>query len=123
MPAGAVVALFSGWESRVNDARKFFGLDDKGGYHFPDFHVEAVQFLQEQRQVKGIGTDTLSLDPGVSADFPVHHYWLNQNKWGLENVAGLGQLPGIIPKPPSVREESSSGLRAAACWPGPGPGG
>jgi kynurenine formamidase len=93
MPAGAVVALFSGWESRVNDARKFFGLDDKGGYHFPGFHVEAVQFLQEQRQIKGIATDTLSLDPGVSADFPVHHYWLNQSKWGLENVAGLGQLP------------------------------
>jgi kynurenine formamidase len=91
--AGAVVALFSGWETRVNDARKFFGLDDKGGYHFPGFHVEAVQFLQEQRQIKGIATDTLSLDPGVSADFPVHHYWLNQSKWGLENVAGLGQLP------------------------------
>ena len=22
-----------------------------------------------------------------------HHYWLGQNKWGLENVANLGQLP------------------------------
>jgi kynurenine formamidase len=93
IPDGAVVALFSGWETRVNDARKFFGLDDKGVYHFPGFHVEAVQFLQEQRRVKGIASDTLSLDPGVSTDFPVHHYWLSQNKWGLENVAGLGQLP------------------------------
>jgi kynurenine formamidase len=55
--------------------------------------VEAVQFLQERRQVKGIATDTLSLDPGVSVDFPVHHYWLNQSKRGLENVAGLSQLP------------------------------
>jgi kynurenine formamidase len=74
MPAGAVVPLFSGWESRVNDARKFFGLDDKGGYHFPGFHVEAVEFLQEHRQVKGIAIDTLSLDSGINADFPVHHY-------------------------------------------------
>ena len=91
--AGAVVALFSGWDTRVNDSRKFFGLDDKGGFHFPGFNVEAVQFLQEQRHVKGIATDTLSLDFGASADFPAHHYWLGHNKWGLENVAGLDQLP------------------------------
>ncbi len=93
IPAGAVVALFSGWDARVGDARKFFGLDDKGGYHFPGFHVEAVQFLQERRKVKGIATDTLSLDPGPSADFPVHHYWLGRQKWGLENVAELGPSP------------------------------
>lgn len=91
--AGAVVALFSGWDARANDARKYFGLDDKGGYHFPGFHVEAVQYLHEQRTVKGIATDTLSLDPGSSGDFPVHHYWLGRQKWGLENLAGLGQLP------------------------------
>lgn len=90
---GSVVALFSGWDTRVDDARRFFGLDDRGGYHFPGFHLEAVQFLHEQREIKGIATDTLSLDPGASADFPVHHYWLGHQKWGLENIAGLGQLP------------------------------
>jgi kynurenine formamidase len=93
IPMGAVVALFSGWDRHVNDARKFFGLDDQGGYHFPGFHLEAVQFLHEQRNIKGIATDTLSLDFGPSSDFPAHHYWLGQNKWGLENVAGLDQLP------------------------------
>jgi len=93
MADGAVVALYSGWDTRVGDARKYFGLDDKGAYHFPGFHLEAVQFLQEQRNIKGIATDTLSLDPGTSGDFPVHHYWLSHQKWGLENVAGLGQLP------------------------------
>ena len=93
IPDGSVVALFSGWDTRVHDARKYFGLDDKGGYHFPGFHVDAVRFLHESRSVKGIATDTLSLDPGASGDFPVHHYWLGRNKWGLENVAGLGQVP------------------------------
>ncbi len=91
--AGSVVALFSGWDTRVDDSRRFFGLDEQGGYHFPGFHLEAVQFLHEQRQVKGIATDTASLDPGSSAEFPAHLYWLGRNKWGLENVAGLGQLP------------------------------
>jgi kynurenine formamidase len=93
IPAGAVVALLSGWDLRVRDARKFFGLDEHGGFHFPGFHVEAVRFLQEQCDVKGIATDTLSLDPGPSGDFPAHHYWLGHRKWGLENVAALGQLP------------------------------
>jgi kynurenine formamidase len=29
----------------------------------------------------------------AAGDFPVHHYWLGQNKWGLENVANLGLVP------------------------------
>jgi kynurenine formamidase len=77
----------------VDDARRYFGLDDQGGYHFPGFHLEAVQFLHEHRDIKGIATDTLSLDPGASTDFPVHLYWLGHHKWSLENVAGLAQLP------------------------------
>jgi len=93
IPSGAIVAMLSGWDARVGDARKFFGLDEHGGYHCPGFHVEAVQFLHEHRKVKGIATDTISLDPGNSRDFPVHHYWLGQGKWGLENVANLAQLP------------------------------
>ncbi len=74
-------------------ARRFFGLDDQGGYHFPGFHLESVQFLNEEREIKGIATDTVSLDPGSSSDYPVHLYWLGHQKWGLENIAGLGQLP------------------------------
>ena len=94
MPDGAVVALSSGWDARVGDERKFFGLDDKGGFHFPGFHLEAVQFLHEQRNIKGIATDTLSLDPGKSGDFSsASTIGSATGKWGLENVAGLGRLP------------------------------
>ena len=93
IPAGAVIAMLSGWDTRVGEPHKFFGLDNRGGYHFPGFHGESVQFLHERRNVKGIGVDTVSLDPGASGDFPVHHYWLGHGKWGLENVANLAQLP------------------------------
>lgn len=93
IPAGAVVAMCSGWDARVNDANQFFGRDARGGFHTPGFHVEAVQFLSQERNVIGIATDTLSLDPGNTGSFPVHHFWLGQGKWGLENVANLGQLP------------------------------
>jgi kynurenine formamidase len=54
---------------------------------------DLIQFLHEERKVNGIATDTLNLDAAVAGDFPVHHYWLGQNKWGLENVANLGLLP------------------------------
>lgn len=93
IPAGAVVALNSGWDSRVGDTNRFFGRDAHGGFHMPGFHVEAVEFLARERSVVGIATDTISLDVGRTHDFPVHHFWLGQNKWGLENVANLGQLP------------------------------
>jgi kynurenine formamidase len=93
IPAGAVVAMNSGWDARIGDARKFFGHDDKNRYHMPGFHVEAVQFLHQARDVIGIASDTISLDPGLTKTFPVHHYWLGQNKWGLENIANLGKLP------------------------------
>ena len=71
----------------------FLGLDSQGGYHLPGFRLEAVQFLHEQRHVVGIATDTLNLDAASAGDFPVHHYWLGHNKWGLENLANLGLLP------------------------------
>ena len=93
IPDGAVVAMCSGWDAHVNDAGRFLGRDDKGTYHLPGFSLEAVQFLHEQRNVNGIGTDTLNLDAAAAGDFPVHHYWLGQNKWGLENLANLGQVP------------------------------
>jgi kynurenine formamidase len=93
IPAGAVVAMCSGWDAKVGDSRQFFGQNNGGGFHMPGFHVETVQMLYKERDVHGIAVDTISLDPGNSGDFPVHHYWLGQNKWGLENVANLGQLP------------------------------
>lgn len=93
IPDGAVVAMFSGWDAHVENARKFLGLDENGNHHLPGFQLEAVQFLHTERKVNGIATDTLNLDPAVAGDFPVHHYWLGQNKWGLENVANLGLLP------------------------------
>ena len=93
IPDGAVVAMFSGWDAHVHDPRRFLGLDEKGAYHLPGFSLEAVRFLHEQRSVKGIASDTLNLDASSAGDFPVHHFWLGQNKWGLENIANLGQVP------------------------------
>ena len=92
LPEGAIVAMNSGWTDFVN-SDKFRNADDDGVMHFPGFHVEATQFLMEERNVKGIMVDTLSLDFGPSPDFAVHYSWLPSNRWGMECVANLGELP------------------------------
>ena len=91
LPAGAIVAMNSGWGGKVM-SDEFRNVDGDGVMHFPGFHIEASQFLLE-RDVKGIMVDTLSLDFGKSADFAVHFNWLPANRWGIENVANLDLLP------------------------------
>ena len=92
IPQGACVAQNSGWQSRMGSPR-FRNADDDGKMHFPAFHVEAAMMLLEEAEVAGIGVDTLSLDYGLSADFITHYTWLPANRWGLENMANLDQLP------------------------------
>lgn len=92
LPRGACVALRSGWDRHVGSPR-FAGKDEKGVFHFPGFHPEAAALLLEQRSIAGIAVDTLSLDHGPSKDFKVHYSWLPAGRWGLENVAGLADVP------------------------------
>ncbi|MDH3294648.1 MAG: cyclase family protein [Acidimicrobiia bacterium] len=94
IPRGAFVAMNSGWEAKRaggNDAyRGGVGFPD---LNFPGFGIEAAMWLAEQRNVVGIGVDTLSLDPGNSADFAVHFGFLPTNRYGIENLARLDQVP------------------------------
>lgn len=92
IPKDACVAMLSGWGEKVNTA-EFRNADGNGVLHFPGFHVEAAEFLIEERQVNGIAVDTLSLDYGPSPDFAVHYRWLPSNRWGMEAVANLDLLP------------------------------
>jgi kynurenine formamidase len=72
---------------------KFLGDDGNGNFHFPGFHIEAVEYLIKQREVRGIALDTPSLDHGPDRKYPVHLRWLGLNRWGLENVAHLTDVP------------------------------
>lgn len=94
LPEGCCVAMNSGWDRHVSDA-KFRNADAEGKMHFPGFHIEATQMLMDERKVVGMAVDTLSLDYGISADFVTHYAWLPSNRWGLECVARLGELPPV----------------------------
>ncbi len=93
IPQGAVVLMRTGWGERWNNPKTFRNADDRGILHFPGFSLEAAQFLVNARYVVGIGTDTMSVDAGVSQDYPVHQYCSTRSVYHLENVANLAITP------------------------------
>jgi len=92
IPAGAIALLRTGWSSRWPDVRSYRNEDEAGRMHFPGFSPEAVEFLIE-RQVNGIGCDTMSVDCGASQDYAVHHLALGAGLYHLENLSDLSELP------------------------------
>ena len=112
-----VVIHHDSWDKHVGSSR-FAGKDDKGAFHFPGFHPEATAMLLEQRSIAGIAVDTLSLDHGPSKDFKTHTTWLPTGRWGLENVAGLGNVPPrgatLVVGAPKVKGASGGPARVIA---------
>ncbi len=102
---GAIVFAYSGWEERLPDPVAFKNADAGGTYHFPGFGLEALEWLLDRRDIRGIGVDTLSLDPGNSTTFATHTTLLAADRYGLENVANLSRIPargaqvivGVVP--------------------------
>jgi len=92
IPAGAIVLLRTGWAARWPDEKRYRNMGAAGVMHFPGFSVEAVKLLIE-RQVSGLGIDTLSVDYGPSKDFEVHKLSHGADVYHLENLADLSALP------------------------------
>ncbi|MDR7519823.1 MAG: cyclase family protein [Armatimonadota bacterium] len=120
LPGGAAVFMHSGWESRVGSVQAFRNPDAGGVMHFPGFHPEAAEFLLRERDVVGIGVDTLSLDYGASKDFKTHTTWLPAGRWGLENLANLAKIPPrgawVFVGAPKVAGGSGGPCRVMAMW-------
>jgi kynurenine formamidase len=93
IPDGAIVLLHTGWDRHWGDTLRYQNKDARGEMHFPAFSAAAAKFLVEERNVRGIGLDTMSMDYGVSKDFPVHKVVNGAGRYGLENVANLDKLP------------------------------
>ena len=94
LPAGAFVALNSGWAAKVDDPEAFLNVDADGVPHFPGWHPDATAMLVNERDIVGMGVDTVSLDFGASTDFGTHLTLLPAGKFGIENLANLGSAPG-----------------------------
>jgi kynurenine formamidase len=111
LPPRALVAMYSGWEARLSDPASYVNQDAAGVQHYPGFHPEAAAMLVEERDIVGIGVDTLSQDYGASTDFGTHITICGAGKYGMENVAALASVPpaGAIVVIGGPKHETASG--------------
>ena len=93
LPAGAFLAMSAGWDSRAASPDRFLNRDSKGVMHAPGFSEAAARFLVEQRDISGVGVDTLSLDGASAQKFVAHVAILGAGKYGVELLANLGRVP------------------------------
>ena len=118
IPDNACVAMHSGWARYAADGARYTGKDAVGVFHFPGFSPDAAQWLLTERKVTGLAVDTLSLDHGASKDFKTHYLWLPSGRWGLENVAGLDQVPPagatLVVGAPKVKDATGGPVRLIA---------
>ncbi|WP_428265456.1 cyclase family protein [Haliangium sp.] len=120
IPAGALVILNTGWYQRFDEPTQYSNMDDSQVMHFPGYGVDSAKLLVE-RDVVGIGIDTLSLDYGPSKDFATHHVMLEASKYQIENLANLGALPAtgatVVVAVLPVRDGSQAQARVLAFVP------
>jgi kynurenine formamidase len=120
LPGQCGVFLNSGWDAKGGDAKAFLGQDSSKTLHFPGFSKAACEWLVHERDVAGLGVDTLSLDFGPSKDFAAHGVWLGAGKWGLECIANLSKLPPVgatvFVGAPKVIGASGGPARVLAVW-------
>lgn len=117
---GTLVILNTGWHKRFDNPQEYINMDAENTMHFPGFGSDSAQLLVE-RDVAGIGIDTLSLDYGGSQDFGTHNIMLQANKYQIENMANLDALPptgatviiGVLP----VKNGSQAQARILAFLP------
>lgn len=119
IPAGCWVLMRSDWSKR--SGAEYLNMRDDGA-HSPGPSGDAVKFLIEQRDVLGFGTETVGTDAGqghlLSPPYPAHFLFHGANKYGLQCLANLDQLPptgAIIVCPPlKIKHGSGSPLRVLA---------
>lgn len=99
IPEGSFVAFASGWSKRFNDHKAFYNLDEWNQAHTPGWSIEALKFLNEKRNICAIGHETLDTDSAVtctkSGDLIGERYWLSQNKFQVEVLNKLTEVPAV----------------------------
>jgi kynurenine formamidase len=123
IPAHAWVLIRTDW-SRRRSAREFLNVSADGA-HTPGFHPQAVPFLAKERDILGVGVETVGTDAGQAPTFepmfPCHTIMHGSNRFGLASLTNLDQLPAIgavvIAPPLKIVNGSGSPLRVLALVP------
>jgi kynurenine formamidase len=121
IPAGAWVLLRTGWAQRLADPAAFVNMREDGA-HTPGPTQAAVEWLIHERDVRGFGVETINTDAGQSyawpMPYPCHTLMHGANKYGLQCLRNLDQLPAtgavVLAAPLKLQGGSGSPLRVLA---------
>ena len=116
------VLMRTDWSKRTGD--DFLNADETGP-HSPGWTAECVTFLAAERDILGVGVETVGTDAGQAGlfdpPFPCHTLMHGANKYGLASLANLDQLPPtgavVIAPPLKLVGGSGSPLRVLALTP------
>ena len=123
IPPGAWVLLRTGWSKRTKVA-DFLNVKADGP-HSPGFHKTTSELLARDRDVLGVGVETVGTDAGQAGTFdppfPNHATMHGNGKFGLASLCNLDQLPPtgavLIAAPLKIVDGSGSPLRVLAIAP------
>lgn len=123
VPAGAWVLLRSGWSRRTAPADFLNVAAD--GPHSPGFDARASRLLAHDRDVLGVGVETIGTDAGQAGGFdppfPNHTIMHGAGKFGLASLCNLDRLPPtgaiVIAAPLKIVNGSGSPVRVIAIAP------
>jgi len=123
VPRGAWVLLRTGWSARTDPA-EFLNVKSDGP-HSPGFHQSTSELLATDRDVLGVGVETVGTDAGQAGTFdppfPNHATMHGNGKFGLASLRNLDQLPPtgavVIAAPLKIVNGSGSPLRVLAIAP------
>ena len=123
IPAGSWVLLRTDWSKRT-DATSFLNVGPDGP-HTPGFHKTTSEMLANDRDVAGVGVETVGTDAGQAGmfdpPFPNHTIMHGAGKFGLASLRNLDQLPPtgaiVVAAPLRIVNGSGSPLRVLAISP------
>ncbi len=109
--ANSFVIFYTGWDKRWGNREKY--IND---HKFPSVDKTTALLLLE-RNIAGLGIDTLSSDTGING-FPVHQVILGADKYLVENVANAKELPPtgakIFVLPIKIKDATEAPIRLIA---------
>lgn len=123
IPRHAWVLIRTDWSKRT-DPKSFLNIGPDGA-HTPGFHPQAVPLLARERDILGVGVETVGTDAGQAATFepmfPCHTLMHGSNRFGLASLTNLDLLPPtgavVIAPPLKIVNGSGSPLRVLALVP------
>ncbi|HEV7717075.1 MAG TPA: cyclase family protein [Steroidobacteraceae bacterium] len=123
IPPRSWVLIRTDWSKHLK-TEDFLGLKADGS-HTPGFDPKCVPFLAKERDILGVGVETVGTDAGQAHGFepafPCHTIMHGSNKFGLASLTNLDQLPPtgavVIAPPLKIVNGSGSPLRVLALAP------